>query len=73
VENYVAVGNDELGTEVKKGDWVVKGNLRGQVEYATDENGPSLGIIGYTTVADGTSYIVAIEGRLAFGWKKEEN
>lgn len=68
MNNYFAVGNDELGEEVKKGDLVhsISGHI-GEVEYGTTEDGRETNILGFITAANGTPYLVAVNGRLIKG------
>lgn len=67
----LAIGNDELGEYVRKGDRVRRGELEGIVEYGTDgETGKETNVLGCVTVADGTSYLVAIKDQLIGGWEK---
>lgn len=68
-KNMLAIGNDELGEYVKKGDRVRRGELEGVVEYGT-ETGKETNLLGCVTVEDGTSYLVAIKDQLIGGWEK---
>ncbi len=68
MNNFVAVGNDELGGDVKKGDIVIKGDMKGVVEYGKDgTTDKESSVLGFVTVEDGASYLVAIQNKLVFG------
>lgn len=68
---FVAIGNDELGDSVKKGDLLCKGDMKGRLEYGKDRTtGEESSVLGFVTVEDGTSYLVAIQNKLVFGWEK---
>ncbi len=69
MENFVAVGKDELGDPVKKGDAVVNGELSGNVSYALDSSGNESDLLGFVTI-DEDDWVVSIGGKLVFGWKK---
>lgn len=69
---FVAVGNDELGRYVKKGDLLQKGKLKGCLKYGTDESGKESNVIGFVTVEDGTTYLAAIKDQLVFEWEKAD-
>lgn len=69
MENFVAIGSDELGTAVKKGDKLVKGNLSGILEYGKDVNGKENNLLGFVTCGE-HYYLVAINDQLVFGWEK---
>lgn len=65
----MAVGNDELGLSVKKGDFVVKGELAGHLQYGKDgETGEESNTLGFITVDD-KSYLVSVNDQLLAGWK----
>lgn len=72
----IAIGNDELGAPVKKGDYVVKGALKGVLQYGTDEAGKETDLLGFITTdafassgGEDKSYLVSIKGRLLEGWE----
>ncbi len=66
----LAIGNDELGDTVKKGDKVTNDDvMTGFVEYSTDLNGKELDIVGAIKIGK-DSYLVSIRGRLLSGWRK---
>lgn len=72
MEPYVAIGNDELGQPVRKGDKVVNHKLKlsGFLEHGTDgDTGRESTMLGFVSV-DGEHYLVAINNQLAFGWEK---
>ena len=73
MKNFVAIGNDELGSAVKKGDKVVnhKMGLEGTMEYGTDESGKESNKLGFITTEYGNSYLVALDGKLVFEWEHE--
>lgn len=74
MEPYVAIGGDEMGGPVRKGDRVVnkKLGLSGVLEYGTDgDTGRESPVLGFVTVEDGTSYMVALQNKLVFGWEKQ--
>ncbi len=69
---YVAIGNDELGASVKKGDLVRSDsdNLQGYLDHGTDMNtGKESTIMGFVSVKGGASYLVSIQGKLLDGWR----
>lgn len=71
MENFVAIGNDELGMSVKKGDKLVKGKLSGILEYGKDgTTGKESNVMGFVTAADGESYVATIKDQLVFGWER---
>ena len=71
MENFVAVGNDELGLKAKKGDKLVKGHLSGILEYGKDgTTGKESNVLGFVTAEDGESYVATIKDQLVFGWEK---
>lgn len=73
----LAIGNDELGAYVKKGDTVTKSTrghtMSGVVEYGTDANGKETDMLGFVTIQEGnefkTSYLVSVKGQLLEGWE----
>lgn len=65
----IAVGNDELGAYVKKGDYVIKGALRGIVKYGTDGEDKETDLLGFITTEKGSSYLVSVNGQLLEGWE----
>lgn len=72
---FLAVGNDELGAEVKKGDIVVSnsgyiGTLKYGVNLNTGKETPSL---GYIHTDDGDALIVSVAGKLLNGWRKQDD
>lgn len=69
---FVAVGNDELGGTVKKGDRVVNDKgLEGFVEYGKDgTTGEESSVLGFVTCGD-ASYLVSIAGKLFKDWRVE--
>ena len=69
---FVAVGNDELGSYVKKGDLLQNGKLKGCLTYGTDESGKESNVMGFVTVEDGTTYLAAIKDQLVFEWEKAD-
>ncbi len=66
----LAVGNDELITEIKKGDIVFKGTLKGAVEYGTDLAGNQSEKLGFINTGK-DSYLVCINNKLLPGWSIE--
>lgn len=70
MENFVAVGNNELGETVKKGDILVRGHLKGALQYSVDETGKEYNMLGFIEVADGECYLATIKDKLVFGWEK---
>ncbi len=69
MNDFVAIGNEELGDSVKKGDTVVNGELLGNVTYAWDSSGNESDLLGFVTI-DEDDWVVSIGGKLVFGWKK---
>lgn len=69
MENFIAIGNDELGNLVKKGDKLIKGELSGTLQYGTNADGKETNIMGFVTVGE-TAYLAAIKDQLVFGWEK---
>ena len=60
-----------IGNAVKKGDMVTRGTLKGRLEHGEDsDTGRENDILGFITVENGSSYLVAIAGRLLEGWSK---
>lgn len=71
LNNFVAVGADELGDVVNKGDLVQSlSGHSGCVEYGKTENGKETNLLGFITAANGTPYLVAIKGKLLKGCVK---
>lgn len=71
MENFLAIGAEELGAEVKKGEKVAKGGLMGNVEYGIDSiTGKESNLLGFVTGKNGKSYLVAVSGKLLEGWEK---
>jgi hypothetical protein len=69
--SFVAIGNDELGAKVKKGDKVIKDGLSGILEYGIDEKtGKLSNLLGFVEAQDGKSYVVSVRDQLVFGWEK---
>lgn len=77
MDNFVAIGNDELGAPVNEGDVLVKGNLRGKLELATvsgtGEKTKTLGVVTVDVDGESVSYVACIAGSLAFGWEHEHD
>ena len=70
MENFLAIGKEELGPKVKKGDRVAKGDLSEVLEYGKDgKTGKESSLIGFVTV-ECVTYIVSIEDNLICGWEK---
>lgn len=70
MENFVAVENDELGSAIKKGDTVIRGDLKGVVQYGKDgTTGKESNMLGFVSI-DGCQYLVSIKDQLVFGWIK---
>lgn len=68
MENFVAVENDELGSAIKKGDTVIRGDLKGVVQYGKDgTTGKESNMLGFVSI-DGCDYLVSIKDQLVFGW-----
>lgn len=65
----IAVGNNEIGEYVEKGDYVVNGKLEGTLKYGTTPEGKENTIIGFITTEEGRNYLVAIHNRLLEGWR----
>lgn len=61
-----AVGNDELGDNITKGDLVAYGTMQGVVKYGVDESGNEDSILGFISV-DGVCYLVSINNKLLPG------
>lgn len=72
---YIAVGNDELGSTVRKGDRVVNDKgLSGIVEYGKNgDTGEESNMLGFVTVKDGTSYLVSINDKLFLDWRVQND
>jgi len=66
----LAIGNEELGDSVKKGDWVIntKYNFKGQLKYCNDESGKESQLLGFVSNED-KSYLVSINNKLIPGWE----
>ena len=72
----LAIGNDELGGTVKKGQRVRRHYTmtydeiqEGIVEHAKDEEGKETDLLGFITTEKGDAYLVSIKGQLLEGWK----
>ncbi len=71
----LAIGNDELGESVKKGDYVrnKREGMEGYLEHPIDENGDKLDIIGYVIYNNSRNspetHLVSISGRMLRDWK----
>ena len=69
----MAIGEDELGAPVKKGDLVTNSVLSGTVEYGTDAStGKECGLLGFISCED-KQYLVSIAGKLLSGWRIEND
>lgn len=69
-ESYVAIGNDELGGSVKKGDKVTNGTYTGIVEYGVDtRTNKETNVMGFITTEEGSSYLVSIQDQLVGDWR----
>ena len=66
----LAIGNEELGDSVKKGDWVMNPelNIKGQLEYGNDESGKESSMLGFISVK-GKSYLASLNNKLIPGWE----
>lgn len=71
MNDFIAVGNDELGGSVKKGDTVVHEDGRtGPLFFGIDgKTGEESTVLGFINVGN-NSYLVAIAGKLMKGWRK---
>ncbi len=72
MENFVAIGADELGLKVKKGDKLVKGCLSGILEYGKDNKGNESNTLGFVKCGK-KSYLASINDRLLRGWEKSND
>jgi len=69
----IAVGNDELGGTVKKGDQVINDQgLTGVVEYGTDGTGKESSLLGFVKIED-TLFLVSLEDKLLLDWRVVED
>jgi hypothetical protein len=66
----LAIGNEQLGDPVKKGDLIVnaKLNIKGALSYGTDESGKESPLLGFVSSED-KSYLVSINNKLIPGWE----
>ena len=69
MKDFFAVGNDELGELVSKGDTIKFGKLIGKLEYGKNEAGHESNLLGFITV-ETNMYLVAIGDRLLKGCVK---
>ncbi len=68
-ENFLAVGQDELGG-TKKGDLVSFNGTVGKIQYGIMADGKETNLLGYVDSKDGKSYLVAIKDKLLRGATK---
>ena len=69
-DEYFAIGNDELGGTVKKGDKVTNGTYTGIVEYGIDTiSGKETNLMGFITTEDDKHYLVSLKDRLIKDWR----
>ena len=66
----LAIGNNELGETVKKGDKLVnqKGDI-GILEYGTDNEGKESSMLGFVKIGE-HCYLASIRDRLMSTWEK---
>lgn len=71
LNNYLTIGNDELkGEIIKKGDIVQRKDIKGTVIYPISTKGIECEMLGFITLDNGDSYLVAVNNILIDGWEK---
>ncbi len=70
MNDYLAIGNDELREEIKEGQTIYNEELnrRGMVKFATDDKGNKTNLLLFITHNE-IEYIVGVSGRLVQDWK----
>lgn len=69
LDNFIAIGNDELKGSIKEGDVIYseKLNRKGIVKFGTDENGEKTDMLVFIKYGD-VSYLVGVSGQLINDW-----
>jgi len=67
----LAVGNDDLGEEVKEGDLVYNPvlEIKGVVNFGVDVNGVKTNLLCGVAAKKGSDYLCGVSGRLIYPWK----
>lgn len=63
---FIAIGEDELGDTIQKGDYVTNGEVEGFVQYAIDEYGNYTNLLCFIKGIP-HDYLVGINGKLLKG------